>query len=169
MFATEFSRSSDGELITAIEECATAEAAAAARRLSAIAELVGRRCADEDGARWSCDAWDSAAAEVAAALRVSHGRASRQMQLAESLSLRLPRVAELFLAGGVSARVVAAIAWRTDLVTDTDALALIDGALADRAAGWDALSQYKLEQAVDTWIDRHDRVRAPHPGERPES
>ena len=56
----------------------------------------------------------------------------------------------------LSARVVAAIAWRTNLVTDADALALIDSALADRVAGWDALSQYKLEQAVDTWIDRHD-------------
>ena len=81
------------------------------------------------------------------------------MQLAESLSQQLPRIAELFLAGGVSARVVTAIAWRTHLVTDTDAMALIDAALAERAAGWDALSQYKLEQAVDTWIDRYDPGR----------
>jgi hypothetical protein len=56
----------------------------------------------------------------------------------------------------VSARVVAAIAWRTHLVADADAMALIDGALAERAAHWDALSQYKLEQAVDMWIDKYD-------------
>jgi hypothetical protein len=156
VFDTEFLSASDGVLIGAIEEWASAEAAAAAHRLAAIAELVRRRCSGDDTARWSCDAWDSAAAEVAAALKVSHGRASGQMHLAESLLLRLPRIAELFLAGGVSARVVSAIAWRTSLVTDVDAMALIDSALADRAASWDALSQYKLEQAVDVWIDRHD-------------
>ena len=30
------------------------------------------------------------------------------------------------------------------------------GQVAQHAAGWDALSQYKMDQAVDTWIDRHD-------------
>ncbi len=158
MFDMMFRTASDEGLVAAIGELAAAEAAAAARRLAAIAELVRRRCDDDDDetAHWSCDTWDFAAAEVAAALKVGHARASRQMQLAESLSQQLPRIAELFLAGGVSARVVTAIAWRTHLVTDTDAMALIDAALAERAAGWDALSQYKLEQAVDTWIDRYD-------------
>jgi hypothetical protein len=33
---------------------------------------------------------------------------------------------------------------------------LSEGALAERAAGWESLAQYKLEQAIDTWIDRHD-------------
>lgn len=156
MFDTEFRAVSETALIGAIEDFARAEAAAAARRLAAIAELVRRRCDDEDTATWSCDAWDSAASEVAAALKVSHGRASRQMELAASLRLQLPRIAELFLAGAVSARVVAAIAWRTHLVTDDDAMAMIDSALAERAGGWDALSQYKLEQAIDFWIDKHD-------------
>lgn len=167
MFDSLFRGVSDTGLLGAIEEFARAEAAAAARRLAATAELVRRRCDDEDTATWSCDAWDSAAAEVAAALNVSHGRASRQMQLAESLRLRLPRIAELFLAGAVSARVVAAIAWRIHLVTDDDAMALIDRALADRAGGWDALSQYKLEQAIDTWIDKHDRARCAAPAPAP--
>ena len=156
MFDTEFRDASDAGLITAIEEGARAEAAAAARRLAAIAELVRRRCAGDDTARWACDAWDAAAAEVAAALRVGHGRASGQMHLAESLSVRLPRVAALFLAGGLSARVVAAIAWRTNLVTEVEAMALIDSAVAEHAARWDSLSQYKLEQAVDSWIDKFD-------------
>lgn len=156
MFETEFRGASDSRLIGAIEEFARAEAAATARRLAAICELVRRRVATDDTAHWSCDGWDSAAAEVAAALKVSHGRASLQMQLAESLRSQLPRIAELFLAGDVSARVVTAIAWRTHLVTDPDAMALIDNALAERAGGWDVLSQYKLEQAIDTWIDKHD-------------
>lgn len=156
MFDTGFRASSDAGLIEAISELAAAEAAAAARRLAAIAELVRRRCGDEEHSHWSCDDWDSAAAEVSAALGVSHGRASGQMYLAQSLRLRLPRVAELFLEGRLSARVVSAIAWRTTLVTDPDAMALIDAALADHSGRWDALSQYKLEQAIDVWIDRHD-------------
>lgn len=156
MFDTEFRGEPDQALIAAIEASVIAEAAASARRLAAIAELVKRRCSDEDASQWSCDAWDSAAAEVAAAMKVSHGRASGQMHLAESLRLRLPEIARLFTAGQVSARVVAAIAWRTDLVTDADAMALIDSALAARATIWDSLSQYKLEQAIDVWVDRHD-------------
>jgi hypothetical protein len=156
MFDSLFADASDAGLIAAVEDCARAEAAATAQRLAAIAELVRRRCADDDTATWACDEWDFAAAEVAAALGVSHGRASGQMHIAETLRLRLSRVAELFLAGGLSARVVAAIAWRTNLVTDTEAMALIDSALADRAARWNALSQYKLEQAIDTWIDKYD-------------
>jgi hypothetical protein len=65
-------------------------------------------------------------------------------------------VATLFLEGRLSARVVSAIAWRTDLVQDAEALTLIDAAIADRAGQWDALSQYKLDQAIDYWVDRHD-------------
>ena len=156
MFGNLFGDASDAGLIAAVEEGARAEAAAAARRLAAIAELVRRRCADDDTAGWACDAWDFAATEVATALGISHGRASGQMHLAVALRLRLSRVAELFLAGGLSARVVAAIAWRTNLVTDTEAIALIDSALAARAPRWNALSQYKLEQAIDTWIDKYD-------------
>lgn len=156
MFDTLFRNVSDVALISAVEKWAAAESTAAAQRLAAVAELVRRRCGDEENSHWSCDAWDCAAAEVSAALGVSHGRASGQMHLAQSLRLRLPRVAELFLAGRLSARVVAVIAWRTDLVTDADAMALIDAALTDRAAQWDALSQYKMEQAIDAWIDKYD-------------
>lgn len=156
MFDTEFRGESDMALVGAIENLAAAEAAATARRLAAIAELVRRRCGDEETARWSCDAWDAAAAEVAAALGVSHGRASGQMHLAEALRNRLPRLSALFMTGAVSARVVAAIAWRTNLVVDESAMALIDSAVCELAGRWNALSQYKLEQAIDTWIDKHD-------------
>lgn len=44
MFDTGFRASSDTGLIETISELAAAEAAAAARRLAAIAELVRRRC-----------------------------------------------------------------------------------------------------------------------------
>ncbi|VBA51448.1 hypothetical protein LAUMK41_00893 [Mycobacterium attenuatum] len=97
----ELRRCDDASLVAAIEDCARAEAAASARRLSAIAELTCRRTASDQRADWACDEWDSAAAEVAAALGVSHGRASGQMHLSLALN-RLPKVAALFLAGGLS-------------------------------------------------------------------
>lgn len=155
MFDSQFRGAADTAVLEAIGQAAQAESAAAARKLAAIAELVDRRCSDGHRADWACDDWDAAAAEISAVLGISHGRASGQMQLAVSL-VRLPRVAALFRAGRLTARVVAAIVWRTDLVTDDDAMALIDQAVAERAGTWNALSQYKLEQAIDTWIDRHD-------------
>ena len=156
MFDDKFNRASDAALIAAITEHAAAEAAAAAGRLAAVAELVHRRCGDDERAHWACDEWDSAAAEISAALGIGHRRATGQMYLAMALRLRLPKVAALFLDGRLSARVVAAIASRTELVEDADALTLIDTAVAEHAGRWDALSQYKLDQAVDFWVDRHD-------------
>ncbi|MCB1290221.1 HNH endonuclease signature motif containing protein [Mycolicibacterium sp.] len=156
MFDSRFSDTSDAGLIAAIAEHAAAEAAAAAGRLAAVAELVHRRCGDDQRAHWACDEWDSAAAEISAALGVGHRRASGQMYLSMALRLRLPKVAALFLDGKLSARVISAIAWRTELVEDADARALIDASIAEHAGRWDALSQYKLDQSVDFWVDRHD-------------
>ena len=156
MFDSCFQDASDSALISAIGNFAAAEAAAAARRLAAVAELVHRRCGGDERAHWACDEWDSAAAEVSAALGISHGRASGQMYLAAALRHRLPRVAALLLEGKLSVRVVTAIAWRTDLVLDDDVLTLLDAAIVDLAGRWDALSQYKLDQAIDALVDRHD-------------
>lgn len=146
----------DVAVVAAIAGWARVEAQAAARRLQAIAELVHRRCAGVEHADWSCDEWDAAAAEVSAALGISRGRASGQMYEAMGLRERLPQVAARFAAGDVSARVVTAIAWRTDLVVDPDALALIDAAIAKHAYRWNALSQCKLDQTIDAIVDQHD-------------
>lgn len=151
----ELRRADDAALVAAIEDCARAEAAVGARRLSAIAELTRRRTADDERANWACDSWDSAAAEVAAALGISHGKASGQMHLSLTLN-RLPRVAALFLAGRLSSYLVSVIAWRTYLIRDQEALGLVDAALAEHAIAWGPLSASKLEQAIDGWIDRYD-------------
>ena len=156
MFEQMFDTVDDAALVAAIGEWNATEAAAAAHKLAAVAELTRRRCAEGERADWACDDWDSAAAEVSAALGISHSRASGQMHLALALRQRLPRVAELFLRGALGARVVAAIAWRTALVLDPEALAAIDEALAGQADRWEALSQYKLEQAIDVWVDKID-------------
>ncbi|WP_156766797.1 DUF222 domain-containing protein, partial [Mycobacterium sp. E2327] len=71
------SQAPDADVVDAITDGARAEAAAAARRLAAIAELVTRRAdGATDRAHWSCDNWDAIAAEVAAAQGISHALAS---------------------------------------------------------------------------------------------
>lgn len=156
MFDNLFRSASDAEVVAAIEDWAAAEARAAAHRLAAIAELVRRRCGDDDQAHWACDAWDATAAEVSAGLGIMHGRASGQMHLSQALGARLPKVTALFLAGRLSYRIVSAIVWRTDLVEDDEAMALLDAALADTVGTWRPMSDYKLEQAIDAWVMRYD-------------
>ena len=149
----------DAAVVGAIEGWARASAAADARRLAAIAELVRRRCEvdeDDERARWACDLWDCAAAEVAAALNLGHGRAVTQLHLSVTLRDRLPKLNAVFLAGSVTAATVSTIAWRTLLVEDPEALARLDAAVAEQALGWGPLSDYKLVQAVDYWVDRFD-------------
>ncbi|MGV0792222.1 DUF222 domain-containing protein [Mycolicibacterium sp. XJ1819] len=150
----------DAGLVATIEEATRAEAAAAALRSAAIGELVKRRVAeDEDDdprARWVCDVWDSAAAEVAAAMNISHRKASGQMFMAGTLRDRLPRVAALFARGELSSRVVSAITFRTRLITDDQIWALIDAALAARARKWGPLSDEKLTARVDALVERFD-------------
>ncbi|MDT5209434.1 MAG: hypothetical protein QOF67_1849, partial [Mycobacterium sp.] len=157
MFDSEFSRVDDATVVAAIEQGARAEAAAGALRLAAIAELARRRVVDDDErASWAFDGWDSAAAEVAAAMTVGHRRASGQMRIAVALRDRLPRVAALYMQGKLSSRVVSALTWRTQLVQDPEALALIDAALAEGATKWGPLSERRLDEAIDAWILRYD-------------
>ena len=146
---------SDAALVSAIQRGARQAAAADAFRLAAIAELVRRRCVDEHP-DWACDDWDACAAEVACALTLGHGRASGQMDLAVTLRDRLPKIGALFMAGELSTRTVETIARRSYRVTDTEALAALDTEIAEKALRWGPLSQYKLEQAVDAAVERHD-------------
>ena len=146
----------DAVLVGAIAGWAQVAAAAEARGLAAVAELVRRRCDDDDDRNtWVCDPWDAAAAEVSAALNVGHGRAVGQLDLSVTLRDRLPKVNALFLAGQITGRLVSTLAWRTLLVGD-DALADLDEALAERATTWGPLSEHKLIQAVDVWVDQYD-------------
>ncbi len=89
-------------------------------------------------------------------MNVGHRRASGQMHIAAALRDRLPKVAALHLKGALSPRIVSAITWATHLVDDDQALALIDTAVADRAHHWGPLSEDKLRQAIDVWVNRYD-------------
>lgn len=154
----------DAALVGAVGDWARAEAAAAARRLAVIAELVERRCPvdhlDPDlvdaRSRWACDPWDAAAAEVGAALGISTRRASSMMYLAQPLRDRLPRVNALFLAGRIGARLVSTISWRTHCVVGAAAMAAIDAEIVRAAGQWGALSDRRVETLIDAAVDAHD-------------
>ncbi|MBV9353054.1 MAG: DUF222 domain-containing protein [Mycobacterium sp.] len=148
----------DATVVAAIAGWARLEAAASARRLAAIAELVDRRIkgGSPDYARWSCDNWDAMAAEVSAAQGVSHGIASGQMYLSIALRDRLPKVGALFADGMISARLAAVIVWHTDLIKDAEALRLVDKTLAEDAVRFGPLSVNKTAQAIEAVVDRYD-------------
>ena len=152
-----FTRVDEDALVGVIEELARDEAAVAARRLAAIAELV-HRTVDEDDERggWAFDPWSHTAARVAAALTVGQRRASGQMRIAVALRDRLPAVAELFCRGEISARVISELTWRTQLVEDPAVIAVIDAEMADKATQWGPLSEVLLARAVDAVIERYD-------------
>jgi uncharacterized protein DUF222 len=152
-----FDEADDAAVLAAISEYARKEAAAAARRLAAIGEFVGRNAdGPTDCAYWSCDNWDAMAAEVAAAQGISHAMASGQMYLAAALRDRLPRVAALFAEGAISARLASAIVWHTDLIKDPDTMRLVDTTLAEDAARFGPMSVNKTAQAIDAVVDRYD-------------
>jgi hypothetical protein len=138
---------------------ARVENAACARRLAATADTMEARRAAVGSAerdQWCFDNWDAVAAEVAAEQNVSHGVASHQLLVAMALRERLPRVAEVFATGAISYRLVSAIVARTRLVTDLEARAQLDAAIAADVAGWGGLSVAKAEAAIDWWVDRFD-------------
>jgi hypothetical protein len=68
----------------------------------------------------------------------------------------LPKVGALFLAGKLSAHIAGAIAWRTHLVLNTEAMERIDGDIAQQSYTFGPMSGTKLEQAIDRAIANHD-------------
>lgn len=147
-------------MIAAIGETTRREAAVAAMRSAMIGELVSRRVGedkDDPRAWWACDTWDSATAEVAAAMNISHRKASGQMRIAATLREHLPKVLDLFRQGLLSGRVIAAVTWRTRLIVDDEVWARIDTALAEHVRSFGPLSDDKLAAAVDVLVHRFDR------------
>ena len=146
----------DAALIDTITDATRITAAVEARRLAALAEFAHRRCDQALHPSWGCDDWDNAAAEIAAALTLHHGRAMNLMDTGLALRDRLPAIGALLLSGRITAATATTIAHRTALINDPTALTQVDTDLADAATGWGPLSNYKLDQAIDTIVDRHD-------------
>ncbi|OBB11245.1 hypothetical protein A5761_24840 [Mycolicibacterium setense] len=148
----------DAALIDALDDRTRTEARAAAQRLTIIAEIVARHCDDEDdvSAHQAIDGWETANAAIGAACNLTRRAASTQMRIAQALRERLPKVSAVFARGDISAKVIATITWRTQLIVEEDALGLIDTALAGAAFTYGALSETKAEQAIDVWVEKFD-------------
>jgi len=157
MFDMIFAGLAESALFAAIEQAAREEAAAGARKFAAIAQLVHLTVTyDDECDRWVYDSWAEAASELGAVLNIGQKRASGQMRIAVALRERLPKIAALFIAGRLSARLISEITWRTRLVDDAQLLALLDAALAEQALQWGPLSDVRLIRAIDALIDRYD-------------
>ena len=158
-----FEGMSDWDLVEVMGEATRDESTAIAQRLAAVAALFVRRSSALAELAWCCaDGCDAVAAEVAAAQRISHGRAVGQVQFACNLWHRLPAVARVFSRGTIDFRVVSMIISRTDNVDD-DVIADLDAAIAGHAEKWMRLSGPKLRDRVDQWVAKFDPagVRVP--------
>ncbi len=148
----------DLELLDVMRDAQRAERTAVARQLLAVGRFSLRRLGITGGEHdfWCVDDWEAAAAEVAAELDISRGRASSHMHYGQALINRLPKLGAVFAAGEVDFRVVAVAVYRTDLITDADAVAKVDDQVAHRAPGWNTLSYEKVVQLVDWLVSEVD-------------
>ena len=130
---------------------------AAAAALAAIGELFAyrlTRCSDTED--WAVDTEAAVSAEVAAALRMSQGLAASQLRYARAMRERLPKLAEVFKAGDIDQRTFATIVYRTDLITDRDVLATVDGQLALTVVRWPSMTRGRLAGQIDKIVAKAD-------------
>jgi hypothetical protein len=158
----------DAGVVDAITAAAREQNAMCGRELVAMGELYARRAPEDDSERgtWALDGYESLAAEVAAALGISRGRARGRLRYAVALRERLPRLAEVFVQGLIDFRLMAAVVSRTELVGDPELVAKLDAAIARRAPQWMRLSEPKLFARIDWWVLRFDSAGRRVPGER---
>ena len=153
----EVRRFDDAGLVDVMRDALQLESAVTARKFAAVAELYHRRLAEqdaEDREQWCIDGWEQVAAEVAAAQGISRGRAAGQLRYGLVLAERFPKLGALFAAGDVDFRVVAAVAFRCELMIDDDAVARLDRWLARNAARWSRWSYNKIVEVIDYWVQK---------------
>ena len=69
---------------------------------------------------------------------------------------RLPKLAEVFQAGDIDQRTFATIVYRTDLITDRDVLATVDGQLALTVVRWPSMTRGRLAGHIDKIVAKAD-------------
>jgi hypothetical protein len=149
----------DADLNREITATARTEAAAAGRRLAAVAELAARRLGSEVARfreYWAADATDSVAAEVACDLVITHRRAVAMIYQALDLRLRIPQTGDLLRRGEISEKVATTASWRTRLIEDPELLARVDADIAQVATRWGGYGTQRLHDAIDARVERHD-------------
>lgn len=145
-------------LLDRVGDAARSEAIAAADRLSAIGDLYALRLAQHgEREQWAIDTDDAVAAEVATALHTSVAMGHSNLRYAKAMRERLPKVADAFRAGDIDFRLFRVIVYRTDLVTDEDALAAVDAQLAVKSRRWAGMTSHRLAAAVDRVVAKVDR------------
>ena len=129
------------------------ERAGTARKVIAAGRFFLQRRAELGGAHddWCVDDADVIAAEVAAELGISRGRASSLMHYGQVLIEYLPKLADVFMAGLIDFRVIRIVEFRTGLLTDAQVFSAIDEMLAYKAPGWNSVSDARVAQLVD-WM-----------------
>ncbi|WP_395309326.1 DUF222 domain-containing protein [Mycobacterium sp. AMU20-3851] len=134
------------------------ENACGARRLFAIGQLYEARAPEDDTEKlcWAIDGHASLVAEVATALALSRCRAAAQTKMAINLFTRLPRVLKTAKTGLLDYRMLAAIASRTELITDPEVLGRVDERLAEKALTWVRLSEPRIEARINAVIAAQD-------------
>lgn len=143
-------------VIETVVAAARAENRAAARRLRSIGELFEMRRAERgEEEHWAVDTWAAVGAEVAAALRISLGKAGSYIGYGLAMR-RLPRVAAVFAAGDIDMQAFQTIVYRTELVSDADAMAGLDRRIAEWAARWQSMSRGRLARELDCMVRAHD-------------
>jgi hypothetical protein len=151
-----FEQRAPGELVGVITESQRQESMLVARRLAAVAELLGHRTAeveaeDPDPGYMIVTGFHRTTAEVAAAMNLAPMAASFVVSHADTLDSRLPKVAAVLAAGDTDWRTVQLIITRTELVRDS-VIARIDANLAGRIAKWQCWSRKRIINAVDAAV-----------------
>ena len=98
------------------------------------------------------DDWELVGAELGAELGISRGRACTLITQGRDLIVRLPGFAAVFAAGDVDLRVLRVLLNRTALILDPDIMSVIDAQLAKRAPSWNALSDDRIGDLVDSMV-----------------
>ncbi|KKF01338.1 HNH endonuclease signature motif containing protein [Mycolicibacterium obuense] len=158
-----FDEWSDGDLVAAVDDAHRQESMLMARKLAAIAELLGRRTeqelAVEQDAAAVMSGFNRTAAEVSAALNMTAAGARVLVGHAETLAVRLPAVAAALAAGHIDWRATELICARTELVTDA-VIAEVDAALAEQIGSWRCWSREKLITTIDAVVTSMDAEAA---------
>jgi Domain of unknown function (DUF222) len=143
-----YAGASDDELAGVICACDRAEAAMAAGKHAAVAELIRRRaapgCALEGPAQMPTG-WDEfTTRELGAVLGIAAGDAEEILGLSHALEVHLPGTKEAFRAGIVTQEKAAIIAWATALLDPGEARAA-EALVLDRAG---SLTPAQLRAAI---------------------
>jgi hypothetical protein len=148
----------DAGVVEAMASASREENAACGKRFIWMGELYARRAPDDDAEKitWAVDGHANVVAEISAALNISRGRASSQLRYAIDLRERLPKVGDVFAAGAIDFRMMAALVTRSENVTDGEVLTRLDAAFAHWAPKWMKMSGPKLTERIDIWVEKFD-------------